>query len=151
APVVAPAPAPVVAPVPVGAGVPPAPTPRLSLNSGDDAPVRESYLKGRVGAATGRVFQVRLVGDGGLDRTISVEEGEFVLDAADRAGIELPSSCRNGGCLTCTGRLVGEGDTTMEEQYTLEPEHQAVGFRLLCVTTVRGDCTFRTHQQDEVE
>ncbi|QBE63586.1 2Fe-2S iron-sulfur cluster-binding protein [Pseudoduganella lutea] len=29
------------------------------------------------------------------------EEGETLLHAAERAGIRLPSSCRNGTCRTC--------------------------------------------------
>jgi ferredoxin len=33
-----------------------------------------------------------------------VPDGESVLEAAEAAGIELPSSCRNGTCRTCLCR-----------------------------------------------
>ncbi|MCB9777841.1 MAG: 2Fe-2S iron-sulfur cluster binding domain-containing protein [Alphaproteobacteria bacterium] len=78
------------------------------------------------------------------------EPGEFVLDAAERAGFELPFSCRSGGCLVCTGKLV-EGEVEMGEQYVLEAEHQANGFRLLCCTAVHTDSVFVGNQEHEVE
>ncbi|MCB9744350.1 MAG: 2Fe-2S iron-sulfur cluster binding domain-containing protein [Alphaproteobacteria bacterium] len=96
-------------------------------------------------------FPVRLLNeDEGLDLTIQVFEGEFVLDAADREGLDLPYSCRNGGCTVCTGRLI-EGEARMsDDQYTLEEEHVAAGFRLLCCAEVRGPATFLTHQSEEI-
>lgn len=97
--------------------------------------------------------QVRLVNDAeGLDVTIEVFENEWVLDAADRLGtVDLPSSCRNGGCYVCAGRLL-EGTMTMSDaQYVLEPEQVDLGFRLLCCATVTSDAVIRTHQNDEVE
>lgn len=96
---------------------------------------------------------VRLVNDAeGLDVTIEVFENEWVLDAADRLGtVDLPSSCRNGGCYVCAGRLL-EGTMAMSDaQYVLEPEQVDLGFRLLCCATVTSDAVIRTHQNDEVE
>ena len=34
------------------------------------------------------------------------EPNESVLDAAQRAGLEIPYSCRKGVCGTCKGRVV---------------------------------------------
>lgn len=48
-------------------------------------------------------------------RTFAVAEGETVLAAAVRAGVDLPSSCRTGTCRTCMRRLLA-GDVT----YTVE-------------------------------
>jgi ferredoxin len=79
-----------------------------------------------------------------------VREDETVCEAADRAGVELPSSCRSGGCLVCTGRLI-EGEVVMGEQYVLEEEDIAQSFRLLCSTTLRSDAVFYSHQEKEVE
>lgn len=155
APVVAvAAPTPVVDAVPAPAAAPPAdpapasPLPKNFL-SDNDAPLRDAHLRGTF-STTENAFTVRLVNEAlGLDLSVPCEPGEFVLEAADRAGHELPASCRNGGCLTCAGRLV-TGDTEMEEQYTLEEEHVANGFRLLCCTRVRSDAVFVTHQQDDI-
>ena len=40
-------------------------------------------------------------------RTISVDEDESILDAALRAGINLPHSCRGGSCGSCRARVTG--------------------------------------------
>ena len=40
------------------------------------------------------------------DHAFDVEEGESVIDAALRAGLMLPYSCRNGTCGTCMGDIV---------------------------------------------
>jgi ferredoxin len=38
-------------------------------------------------------------------RSFVVEDGQTVLAAAAHAGLELPSSCRNGTCRTCLAAL----------------------------------------------
>ena len=86
----------------------------------------------------------------GSVRSIQVSEDEFVLDAAEMQGEELPYSCRSGGCLTCTAKLL-EGEAHMsEEQYGLEDEDIQQGFRLLCCTKVSSACVFLTHQMNEI-
>ena len=75
--------------------------------------------------------------------------GEPVLDAADRQGLALPYSCRNGGCTICAGKLLS-GEAEMGDQYVLEPEQIAAGFRLLCCAWVTSDATIITHQNDAV-
>ncbi len=148
-----PPPPPVEAPAPVeppaAEPVPPASSLPKQFRSDGDAPLRDAHLRAAF-TTTDAAFTVRLRNeDMGLDLTIQCEPGEFVLDAADRAGHDIPASCRNGGCLTCAGRLVS-GETEMEEQYTLEEEHVASGYRLLCCTRVTSDAEFVTHQQDEI-
>ncbi len=119
------------------------------LVSDNDAPLRDAHLRGTFNT-TGSGFVVRLLNPAlGIDLIVPCEPGEYVLEAADRAGYEMPASCRTGGCLTCAAKLVS-GDSDMIEQYTLEEEHIAEGFRLLCCTTVSTDATFITHQQDEI-
>lgn len=39
--------------------------------------------------------------------TFPCEPREFVLDAAERAGFAMPSSCRKGACNTCEAKLLG--------------------------------------------
>jgi ring-1,2-phenylacetyl-CoA epoxidase subunit PaaE len=67
----------------------------------------------------------------GKTNDIPVAEGEPVLEAALRAGLDLPWSCRGGMCCTCRARL-REGAVTMRENYSLEPWETEAGFILTC-------------------
>ncbi|VEP12587.1 Ferredoxin--nitrite reductase [Hyella patelloides LEGE 07179] len=55
---------------------------------------------------------------------------EYILDGADKAGVEIESSCRAGTCGTCTAKVL-KGEVTYEEDYDavggLEP-----GYVLTC-------------------
>ena len=49
----------------------------------------------------------------GKRREVPVAEGEAILDAALRAGMDLPFACKGGMCSTCRAKLV-EGEAEME-------------------------------------
>src|SRR5579863_8240670 len=67
----------------------------------------------------------------GKRREVPVAEGEAILDAALRAGLDLPFACKGGMCSTCRAKLV-EGDAKMEVNYSLEPWELEKGFILTC-------------------
>jgi ring-1,2-phenylacetyl-CoA epoxidase subunit PaaE len=54
-----------------------------------------------------------------------------VLEAAERAGLDLPFSCRSGICATCRARIT-EGAAVMTHNIALEPWETAAGFVLCC-------------------
>ncbi|MEP6545975.1 MAG: 2Fe-2S iron-sulfur cluster-binding protein [Gammaproteobacteria bacterium] len=54
-----------------------------------------------------------------------------VLEAAERAGLELPFSCRSGICATCRARITG-GAAVMAHNIALEPWETDAGFVLCC-------------------
>ena len=54
-----------------------------------------------------------------------------VLDAAERAGLELPFSCRSGICATCRTRITA-GAAVMTHNIALEPWETDAGFVLCC-------------------
>ncbi len=56
---------------------------------------------------------------------------ETILDAALRWRSELPFACTNGVCGTCRCRLV-EGEVEMVQNFALEPDELARGYRLAC-------------------
>jgi ring-1,2-phenylacetyl-CoA epoxidase subunit PaaE len=56
---------------------------------------------------------------------------ETVLDAAERAGLELPFSCRAGVCSTCRTKVV-RGEVEMQQNYALTEEELAQGVVLAC-------------------
>jgi ring-1,2-phenylacetyl-CoA epoxidase subunit PaaE len=54
-----------------------------------------------------------------------------VLEAAERAGLELPFSCRSGICATCRTKVVA-GEAVMAHNIALEPWETKAGFVLCC-------------------
>jgi ring-1,2-phenylacetyl-CoA epoxidase subunit PaaE len=67
----------------------------------------------------------------GKRREVPVAEDESILDAALRAGMDLPFACKGGMCSTCRAKLV-EGEAPMEVNYSLEPWELRSGFILTC-------------------
>jgi NAD(P)H-flavin reductase/ferredoxin len=66
------------------------------------------------------------------------EPNESVLDAAQRAGLEIPFSCRKGVCGTCKGRVVS-GEARAFSGDALSPAERAEGQALFCNTRPRSD------------
>lgn len=58
-------------------------------------------------------------------------QGETILDAALKAGADLPYACKGGVCSTCRARLVA-GQIEMDVNYALEPDEVEAGFILAC-------------------
>jgi ring-1,2-phenylacetyl-CoA epoxidase subunit PaaE len=67
----------------------------------------------------------------GKRREVPVAAQESILDAALRAGMDLPFACKGGMCSTCRAKLV-EGEARMEVNYSLEPWETDAGFILTC-------------------
>ena len=96
-----------------------------------------------VGAATSRsaaparaAHQMRCAVSG---KTVSVPPGQTVLDAAENAGVSVPSLCRAGVCGTCRTRVTqGDVDCTST---TLDEADRGEGYVLACVATPRSACT----------
>ncbi|MEI7712594.1 MAG: 2Fe-2S iron-sulfur cluster-binding protein [Rhodospirillales bacterium] len=62
---------------------------------------------------------------------VPVAEGESIIDAALRAGRNLPFSCKGGMCCTCRAKVT-EGQVEMAVNYSLEPWEVEAGFVLTC-------------------
>jgi ring-1,2-phenylacetyl-CoA epoxidase subunit PaaE len=67
----------------------------------------------------------------GVRTDIPVAEGEAIIDAAIRAGRNLPFSCKGGMCCTCRAKLL-EGRVEMTVNYSLEPWETEAGYVLTC-------------------
>lgn len=109
----------------------------LSERFGDGVVVRARPLPSPSTAVA--AFAVATVVADGVATTVPVADGEAVLDAALRAGLDLPYSCRAGMCSTCRARVT-EGTVRMAVNYGLEPWETAAGYVLTCqaqVTTGR--------------
>lgn len=57
--------------------------------------------------------------------------GKTVLEALDKAGMDVPYSCRGGVCCTCKAKIV-EGTARMNINYALTDEEVAKGYILAC-------------------
>ena len=49
-------------------------------------------------------------------KDVGCSDDEYILDAAEKAGIEIENSCRAGTCGTCTAKVL-KGEVTYEEDY----------------------------------
>jgi ring-1,2-phenylacetyl-CoA epoxidase subunit PaaE len=68
----------------------------------------------------------------GRRRTFSMpRDGTRILEAAERSGLSLPYSCRDGICCTCRVKVIA-GKVSLGEQYALEPWEIEAGFTLAC-------------------
>lgn len=93
------------------------------------------------------VYNITLVnGNEGTSVTIKVGSDEYILESAEDQGIELPSSCNAGKCITCASRLL-EGEVDRDSAF-LKPTEMAAGFILTCKSYPRSDCVILTHQED---
>lgn len=66
---------------------------------------------------------------------------DTILQAALKAGIELPSSCRNGTCRTCMSRLINGSIAYQIEWPGVSAEEKIEGYFLPCVACARSDLT----------
>jgi ring-1,2-phenylacetyl-CoA epoxidase subunit PaaE len=99
---------------------------------------------GSVAAAAGvDTAEVTVLMDG-RRRTFTMRmNDDVVLDAALRAGLELPFSCRAGVCSTCRTKVIC-GEVQMAQNYALEDWELEQGYVLACQSRV----TTRTLELD---
>ena len=81
--------------------------------------------------------------------TLSVREGDNILQSFELAGEELPFSCRNGCCTTCAVRILS-GQMDQSAGIGLSREMKDNGYGLLCIARAIGPLEVETQDEDEV-
>ena len=95
-------------------------------------------------------YSITLRSPDGVENVIQCEEDQYILEAAEDAGIDLPSSCRAGACSSCLAKVL-EGSVNNDEQSFLDDEQLEEGWSLICVATPNSDCVILTEQEDNLD
>lgn len=75
--------------------------------------------------------QIRIKLDGDIIEFPMDSDDDSILDAALKAGADLPYACKGGVCSTCRAK-VEKGEVDMLINYALEPDEVEAGFVLTC-------------------
>ena len=93
-------------------------------------------------------FKVELRTPNGI-RTFVCPDDEYILDAAEQAGIDMSYSCRAGACSSCVGQIIS-GSVDQSDQSFLDDDQMQEGYSLLCVAYATSDVVARTDCEDEL-
>lgn len=95
------------------------------------------------------MFSIRLAGPDGGCTEIQCSDNEYILDAAERQGVDLEYSCRAGACSSCACKVT-VGEYNGEDGSFLDDSQMEQGYILACVTYPRSDMVIETHKEQDL-
>ena len=93
-------------------------------------------------------FKVELHTPSGV-KAFQCPDDEYILDAAEEAGIDMTYSCRAGACSSCVAKIL-KGSLDQTDQSFLDEEQMESGYSLLCVSYATSELTVKTNCEDEL-